>query len=83
MSLLSILGGEKIQNAALGFLKEHMLKNGVTMAAISVKPQTAELSGKGVDNFEMKFYNEPVVVISVKDLEKYQDAVNKCIINGL
>lgn len=53
------------------------------MACISVKTQTAEAKVQGVDDFEMKFYNEPVMVITIKDLVKYQDAVNKCIINGL
>lgn len=81
MSIFNLFSGEKMLEKAMPYLKKHMEDKGIKMISLSVKPEN-QLKGSDED-FEIKFFTEPVVVITVKDLTMYQDAVNKCLANDL
>lgn len=79
MSLLTTLfSGAGFETKALGFLKGHMLKDGIHTYAISVKP-----NAEGDDAFEIQAYKSPIAIITADDLKLYQDAVKKCLAHGI
>lgn len=78
MSLFNLFSGEKMLEKAMPYLRNFMVNKGIRMISLTAKPVN-ENAKVTEEDFEVKLFTEPVVVITVKDLEMYQAAVNKCL----